>query len=172
MNKLKRFFKSISMKGNLGMGLIALILITACTTIERPLDNLVFVKFQMAGRVSPLTDTLTITAHRMDGGDTLLTEQPLQNVDSFMVRMSYHQNEDEYILSMTDTLGYKYKDTIWVAKENYPHFESIDFAPTYFHTITGVRHTYNTIDSIVINNKNVTYDATNPHFIIYFREHN
>lgn len=53
-------------------------------------------------------------------------------------------------------------------KGNYPHFESVDCGAAYFHKITEVKTTHNYIDSIVINNKEVNYDASKAHFYIYF----
>ena len=61
-----------------------------------------------------------------------------------------------------------WKDTVTVKKENYSHFESVDCGPSFFHTITDVKTTHNYIDSIVINNKEVNYDASKAHFYIYF----
>lgn len=58
-----------------------------------------------------------------------------------------------------------------VTKTNTPHFESVDCGVAYFHVITGVRYTRNAIDSIVINHKEVNYDATQQHFHIYFKEY-
>ena len=58
-------------------------------------------------------------------------------------------------------------DTVWIKKDDYPHFESVDCNTTFFHTLTNVRYTRNYIDSIVINNPSVTYDSKTVHFYLY-----
>ena len=63
-------------------------------------------------------------------------------------------------------------DTVWVEKQNLPHFESVDCNPAMFHTIKGVRTTHHAIDSIKINNDKVTYNDTKPHFLLYLKERN
>ena len=66
--------------------------------------------------------------------------------------------------------GVKTTDTVWVEKQNLPHFESVDCNPAMFHTIKGVRTTHHAIDSIKINNDKVTYNDTKPHFLLYLKE--
>jgi len=60
-------------------------------------------------------------------------------------------------------------DTVWIKKENYPHFESVDCSAAFFHKITDVRSTHNGIDSITINKRDVNYDAKTEHFHIYLK---
>ena len=60
-------------------------------------------------------------------------------------------------------------DTVTVVKTNRKHFESIDCAPSFFHTIRNVTYTRNAIDSIVINNPEVNYDPSKEHFRVYFK---
>jgi hypothetical protein len=59
-----------------------------------------------------------------------------------------------------------------VKKTDKMHFESVDCAATYFHTLTGVNYTKHSIDSIVIRNKEVDYDSKREHFRIYFHPDN
>ena len=82
--------------------------------------------------------------------------------------MSYHQPEDVFYFEIRNRDHQVWKDTVTVKKENYSHFESVDCGPSFFHTITEVKTTHNYIDSIVINNKEVNYDASKAHFYIYF----
>ena len=63
----------------------------------------------------------------------------------------------------------EYVDTVRIKKENFAHFESVDCQAAYFHEITSVMTTHNIIDSIVIKNPNVNYDATTAHFNLYFK---
>lgn len=138
-----------------------------CASLDCPLNNTVYTKYKLAGNITTLSDTLTISTLRMDGADSVLINQDVM-VDSFSIPISYSQPEDILFFEMRDTLGVTYRDTIKVRKENEAHFESVDCSPAFFHTITGVETTHNKIDSIVINNKAVNYDATKAHFLIYF----
>lgn len=140
-----------------------------CSSVDCPLNNLVFCNYQLQGEVSTLPDTLTIAAHRPDGRDTILLNQQ-ENADSFSLPMSYHLPEDMLIFECHGTEAIV-RDTVRVQKENHPHFESTDCGPNYFHTITGVRFTRNAIDSIVINHKEVSYDVTTKHLYIYFKKY-
>lgn len=147
--------------------LLSTILMMGCASLDCPLNNTVYTKYKLAGNITTLSDTLTISTLRMDGADSVLINQDVM-VDSFSIPISYSQPEDILFFEMRDTLGVTYRDTIKVRKENEAHFESVDCSPAFFHTITGVETTHNKIDSIVINNKAVNYDATKAHFLIYF----
>ena len=86
--------------------------------------------------------------------------------------MSYSQDEDELRFEMIDTITKTVTtDIVKIQKTNQPHFESVDCNPAFFHTITGVTHTKNAIDSVVINNPNVDTDETKEHLYIYFHPH-
>jgi hypothetical protein len=82
--------------------------------------------------------------------------------------ISYSHPEDvllfKFEIASTDSLV---RDTVWIKKDDYPHFESVDCNTTFFHTLTNVRYTRNYIDSIVINNPSVTYDSKTVHFYLY-----
>ena len=86
--------------------------------------------------------------------------------EEFSLPVSYNQDED-VLYFYTGLL----KDTVWMQKTNRPHFESTDCGLNYFHTITGIRYTRHAIDSIVINHKDINYDASPKHFHIYFKEY-
>lgn len=88
------------------------------------------------------------------------------NTDSFSLPMSYGHDVDELYLQVNSLI-----DTIWVEKTNKPHFESVDCGVAYFHTLQRVRYTRHALDSIVINHKDVNYDATKKHFYVYFKEY-
>ncbi len=146
---------------------LALVLV-GCSSIDCPLNNTTNVKFKLAGYITTLSDTLTISTTKTTGEDSVLVNMDV-DVDSILLPMSYTQPEDVFYFELRDTLGNVSVDQVTVTKEDHPHFESVDCSPAYFHTITGVTWTNNRIDSIVINNTEVTYDATNPHFYIYFK---
>ena len=144
--------------------------LTACSSVDCPLNNVVYAKYKLMGDVTKLSDVLTITTVRADGTDTILLNQQ-QNADSFELPMSFGQTVDELCLTRDRQDGSEVRrDTIWIEKTNEPHFESVDRGVNYFPTITGVRHTSHTIDSVTINKRNVTYDASVSHLYIYFRK--
>lgn len=144
--------------------------LTACSSVDCPLNNVVYAKYKLMGDVTKLSDVLTITTVRTDGTDTILLNQQ-QNADSFELPMSFGQTVDELCLTRDRQDGSEVRrDTIWIEKTNEPHFESVDCGVNYFHTITGVRHTSHTIDSVTINKRNVNYDASVSHLYIYFRK--
>ena len=89
--------------------------------------------------------------------------------NSFLLRMSYRREEDVFFFEMKDTNRVIHRDTVRVRKEDHPHFEAVDCNPAIFHTIKGVRYTRHRIDSIVLNNSTVNYDATTTHFLIFFK---
>ena len=49
-----------------------------------------------------------------------------------------------------------------------PHFESVDCHATYFHHITELKTTHHGIDSITIQNREVSYDKRE-HFFLYLK---
>ena len=143
------------------------LLFFSCSTIDCPFNAFVYSKYKLAGDVEKLSDYLTVSINKIDGTDNDLLNS-ITEVDSFMLPMSYSQPED--VLYFNRTSGeMSVKDTVVVKKQNIPHFESIDCNPAYFHRIENVRYTHHGIDSIVILNKNVTYDDSKTHFQIYFK---
>ena len=151
--------------------LFFILLMAGCTTLDCPLNNTVYAKFKLAGNISKLADTMTISTTRLEGTDSVLINKDV-NIDSFILPMSYSQPTDIFYVETHDTLGNVYKDVVKISKQDHPHFESVDCSPSFFHTITGVETTNNRIDSIVVNNKDVNYDATTVHFYIYFGARN
>ena len=139
--------------------------LTACSSVDCPLNNSVYANYKLLGPVSTLTDTLTISTSRADGNDSVLINHQV-NTDSFSLPMSYGHDVDELYLQVNSLI-----DTIWVEKTNKPHFESVDCGVAYFHTLRRVRYTRHALDSIVINHKDVNYDATKKHFYVYFKEY-
>ncbi|WP_298450857.1 DUF6452 family protein [uncultured Prevotella sp.] len=152
-----------------------LITATACSSIDCPLNSLVYTQYQLMtsdGKVDTLADTLTIFTNRVDGNDSVLINRNVMTTE-FSLPISYAQNQDVFFIETKDTV-YKITklDTVTVEKENTPHFESVDCAPAFFHKITSVSCTHNAIDSIVINNQDVNYDTSKKHFFIYFKHSN
>ncbi len=148
--------------------IVCVVVLVGCSSIDCPLNNTVHTQYKLQGYITTLADTLTISTTKTTGVDSVLINRDVE-VDSFFLPMSYTQAEDIFYFELRDTLGNVTVDQVTVTKEDHPHFESVDCSPNYFHTITGVTWTNNRIDSIVIHNPEVTYDATEPHFYIYFR---
>ena len=147
--------------------LITIFVVAGCSSIDCPLNNRVYAKYKLAGDVKTLTDSLTLSANLGDGNDSVIINKSV-NTDSFQLPMSYQRSEDVFFMEIKNTTGSQF-DTIKVSKTNTPHFEAVDCNPAIFHVITGVKYTKNRIDTIVINNSNVTYDATKSTFLIHFK---
>lgn len=151
---------------------MVLIAIGACTSIDCPVQNRIYTVYNLLkadGTTDTLkVDTLTIKTKRADKSDTTLLNRAT-GITTFELDISYTLPEDTLYVTLLDTLGHTYRDTIYVKKENYPHFESVDCQAAFFHQLTGIRTTHHIIDSIMINNPNVNYDATNEHFHLYFK---
>jgi hypothetical protein len=124
-------------------------------------------------------DTLWVWSQRVDGTDTVLSRQTNGTLElnyfhglsatSFELPISYTQPEDVLYMLLKNSTGTSYLDTVRIKKENFAHFESVDCQVAYFHEITSVMTTHNIIDSIVIKNPKVNYDATTAHFNLYFK---
>ena len=147
--------------------LIGLAFVVSCSTIDCPVDNLVETRYRFlntAGDSLVLMDTLSITSMRADGEEVLLNRKV--GMATIQVPISYSHPEDILVFNVYNN-EYSIVDTVWVKKDDIPHFESVDCNASFFHTITGVRYTTNFIDSIVINDPSVDYDKTTIHFYIY-----
>ena len=152
--------------------MIAVLGMSACSSIDCPLNNRTYASFRLAGDVTKLVDTLTVSTPRnIDNPeeDTVLINR-LVDTDSLSLPMSYQRTEDIYIFTFVqkDT-ELKTIDTLWVSKENEPHFESVDCNPVMFHTIKDVRFTQRAIDDIKVNYNKVTYNDAKAHFLIYLK---
>ena len=154
------------------VAMIAGLGLSACSSIDCPLNNRTYASFKLAGNVTKLVDTLTVSTPRnIDNPeeDTVLINR-LVDTDSLSLPMSYQRTEDIYIFTFVqkDT-ELKTIDTLWVSKENEPHFESVDCNPVMFHTIKDVRFTQRAIDDIKVNYNKVTYNDAKAHFLIYLK---
>ena len=156
------------------VGILTIILfLTACTSIDCPVQNRVETIYALKkadGTIDTIgVDTMWVWTHRHDGSDTLLINRLCgDKAMSFELPVSHTQTEDSIFTLLKDTLEHTWTDTICVKKENYPHFESVDCQAAYFHKITAVSSTKHIIDSIGLNNPNVNYD-TNENFHLYLK---
>ena len=152
--------------------ILAIAALTACTSIDCPVENLVFTRYAFLkadGKLDTLkTDSLWIKTRRVDSTDTLLLNCLCgEEATDFALQISHTQPEDVFVTLLIDSVGNGYLDTIRVKKENYPHFESVDCQAAYFHKITDVSITHHAFDSIIIHHSNVNYEKTNVHFYLY-----
>ena len=147
--------------------LLGLVFVVSCSTIDCPVNNIVETRYRFYdtdGDSLVLADTLTITSVRKDGSEVVLNRKI--GCATVPVPISYSHPEDILVFNIYNT-EYSMVDTVWVKKDDIPHFESVDCNASFFHTITDIRYTTNVIDSIVINNPTVDYDKTTIHFHIY-----
>ena len=158
------------------------LVVFSCSSIDCPVQNTVSVQYEIrdkTGASLAITDSLSVISTRRDGKDILLNFttrvddqkiilNKLVDESAFSLPISYSHPEDvmvfQFNIANTDSLV---KDTVWVKKEDHPHFESVDCNTTYFHTLTDVKCTRHYLDSIVLNNPSVTYDSQTVHFYLY-----
>lgn len=152
--------------------LFTLLLLTiACSSIDCPVQNVVATIYKMEkadGTADTLHDKLSIFTRRSNGIlDTLVNNST--NTTLLQLPVGYTNPEDTLLFEVTDASGI-YSDSVYIKKENEPHFESVDCNIAYFHTITGVRlSSHNVIDTIIINKTAVNYDLSTEHFRIVFK---
>lgn len=148
------------------LAVLSLMLATACTSIDCPLDNLVELTCGLYSAETKsaltLTDTLTIRA----GGvkDTTLLNRAL-GLSSFELPVRHGVACDTLLLDLSNASGQTATDTIYLGHTNEAHFESIDCPTAVFHTLTSVRWTSHalsvmplTVDSVAIVRQTVNYD--------------
>ena len=156
--------------------LVVVVFLAACSSIDCPVEATVATLYQVAdadGAELAFTDTMTVTSTRSDGQDTIIYNKGI-GISQFSLPISYSHPEDVLVFHFDNSNNndLHVSDTVWIKKNDYPHFESVDCNTSYFHTITDVRYTKNYIDSIVINNPSVTYDSQTVHFYLYPKSSN
>ena len=146
---------------------LSAIVMYSCSSIDCPVQNTVSVQYEIrdkAGDALSITDSLSIITMRQDGEYVLLNR--LIGKSSFSLPISYSQPEDVLFFCFTDSVK-TLVDTVWIKKDDIPHFESVDCSAAFFHELTNVRHTHNAIDSLVLINTSVNYDVETVHFYLY-----
>jgi hypothetical protein len=152
-----------------------LVFLAACSTIDCPVQNKVAVNYAVKTIVGgvevndTLKDTLYVWSTRSDGDDTLIFNSGI-NISSFSLPVSYTHPEDKLVFCLVDTNKVAAIDTVWLKKEDIPHFESVDCSAHFFHTLTAIRSTHKAIDTIFINNLKVNYDPSVDHIHIHFKK--
>lgn len=154
--------------------MVALFMLAACSSIDCPLNNRVYATFRLDGDITKMEDTLTVAVPRSidyKDNDTVVINR-LADFDSIALPMSYQRTTDVYVFTIKQKDSeMRTTDTVWVEKENNPHFESVDCNPQFFHTITDVKFTTEAIENITINYNKVTYNDGKAHFLVRFKGH-
>lgn len=154
------------------VAITSVVALCACSSIDCPVDNVVATVYDLkksTGVADTLRDTLSILTFRHDGSDSVLLNRSV-NTTSIQLPISYVSPADTLYFVISDTSQVTTYDMVIVKKTNIPHFESVDCAAAYFHTIEDVECTHNRIDSILINKRSVNYDLSTAHMSIYFKK--
>ena len=162
---INKLFKPLPW-GGVGVGFLL-----ACSSIDCPVQNTVATQYAILdanGEAGTMADTLWIWTRRADGQDTLLNS--LTGSGTFALPISYSHPEDTLIFYITDSYHQQTLDTVFLKKDDIPHFESVDCAAHFFHRLTAVRSTHEGIDSITIANPLVNYDQSYTHLNIFFKQ--
>ena len=142
----------------------------SCNSTNCPLNNTVYSTYGFYAIIDgkeeavQIQDTLTVKA---SGTDSILINR-LTSQNKIELPISYNAPTDTLCFEFTNTDGLLRRDTIWLDKENYPHYESPECPASMFHVVTCIRHTRNLIDSVLVVNPNLNYNASE-NFKIYFR---
>ncbi len=161
------------MRKTIVTALLATVLV-ACSTIDCPVQTAVYMNFGVyddTETATTLVDTMYVNIRQYGGKDTLIYNRGI-NLESFKLPISYNHPEDTLFFRFIDGSGenaWQRKDTVWVKKQDYPHFESVDCSAIFFHDLTAVRSTHHYIDTIIINQQRVDYGITGQHFHIRFK---
>lgn len=145
-------------------------LLYACSSINCPVENTVATYYSVRDASGEVTfpDTLWVLTRRSDDSLLVLLNR-FTGQSAFSLPISYSQPEDTLLFMVSDTTGVTTLDTLWLKKDDIPHFESVDCSAHFFHRLTNVRCTHNGIDSVSIVNPNVDYDPTKTHLHIFFK---
>ena len=150
--------------------------VVSCVSIDCPVENsieYVYALKKPTGAYDTMgVDTLSMWTHRIhykdNKRDSTLLNRLCGAKTGFRIIASHTLTEDSLFTLLQDTFKNEWRDTICIYKENYPHFESVDCQATYFHRITGIKTTHHGIDSITIQNREVSYDKVE-HFFLYLK---
>ena len=147
---------------------IGMTLIVSCSSIECPVNNMVVAVYDICdadGEPVALEDTLTVSTKLRNGVDSVLLNKAV-GVVGFSLPVSQDHPVDEFYFNFFGK-HYNVTDTVWIEKDDIPHFESIECKATFFHELKGVSYTEHVIDSLVIKKAFVDYDDKTTHINIY-----
>lgn len=142
---------------------LATLAVTACSSIDCNIEGRVLCHYDILDindSSATLTYPLSVTFNRTAADSDTVYINKQSNVSAIDLPMSYGADTDVITLTVHLTDSTSVADEIRVTKTNQPQFESVDCAPRYHHTITAISSTHNFIDSVIINNPNVSNDAS------------
>lgn len=145
----------------------------SCDSFDCPINNVVYgtygfyVNENGVESAVNVLDTLTVVTA---GSDSILVNR-IQDVGSVELPVSYSATTDTLVFRFTDINGLMREDSVFIDKENTPHYESPDCPASIFHYVTAVRHTNILIESISIVNPNIDYNVSE-NFKIFFHSGN
>lgn len=157
-------------KSRLALAVLSVI-VCACSSIDCPVQTTVQANYGVVdadGNSTTLKDTLYVWTKRANNSDTLILNRAIA-LSSFSLPVSYQRPEDTLIFRTVNTELEETIDTLWLKKEDIPHFESVDCNTHFFHQLTNVRSTHQAIDTVTINNPKVNYDTSKTHLNIRFK---
>ena len=147
---------------------IGMTLIVSCSSIECPVNNMVVAVYDICdadGEPVALEDTLTVSTKLRNGVDSVLLNKAV-GVVGFSLPVSQDHPVDELYFNFFGK-DYDVTDTVWIEKEDIPHFESIECKATFFHQLKKVSYTEHILDSLAIKKAFVDYDYKTTHINIY-----
>ncbi len=185
MNTVKGLKNSSLFTFHFSFLLTIIAVMTSCSSIDCQLNGSVYCRYQLKDQ--HLNDVafaypLTVTLCDTDSGDIVIINNE-SSASAIDIPMSHGNATDvlKFTITVTDTIEGEdtvyyvttpHTDIIRITKTNEPYFESIDCAPRYNHTIEEVQSSHNFIDSLVINNKKVTNDASKENIYIFLNSDN
>lgn len=146
--------------------------VSACSSIDCPVQNTVYTVYELTAdgeQVDTLRDTMFVYTHRRDGSDTLIFNSGI-GLTQFSLPISYSHPEDTLYFLLVNRPDFIALDTVFVKKQDIPHFESVDCSASFFHRLTAVRSTHAAIETIAIHKDFVDYDAETAHIYITFKD--
>lgn len=141
-----------------------------CSSIDCSLNSLVMANYAFRTAYNTpdtLHDTLTVTAHTVNG-DTILLNRAV-GISEFSLPVSYTLDSDTLDFHFTRKDGARADDRLIMKKTNMSHFESVDCPPTFFHEIENIELRGKRIDSLRVNDKLIDNGTEKKNILIYLK---
>lgn len=107
----------------------------------------------------------TVSASLIVNGNDSIVASNITNASELALPMCYTQERDTLLLHFDNT----YTDTLFIEHTNIPYFISMDCGMGMYHNIESVYHTRNFIDSVIIVQPFVNFNA-NENLKLYIAE--
>jgi len=171
-----KMLSMLAAKGAAMLFLPLFLVFLSCSSIDCPVQNTVAVRYAVGYEDNTgtfvqetLADTMWVFTRRSDGTDTLVLNRGV-GLKEFTLPVSYQHPEDMLVFLIADTAHIITVDTVWMKKDDIPHFESVDCSAHFFHNITAVRSTHYRIEDIVVKESSVTYNPSVQNLLIRFKK--